>query len=376
VDSVSKIIYRIYDKINKIDRRSWDAVFGSIPESYLFFKALENSEFLEFRFYYLVIESDNDIVLIAPLFSADFNLDIAVEGWLSKFIKSIRKVFPRFLIIKTLFCGSPFGEHGVLGIKQSFKDNSEIIPLLLNGIKNCGARVNTSLVVFKDFLKQDTLFLDALIKKGYTKVESFPTVAAELNFASFEGYLESLGSSASKYLDRKLRQAYSRGKIEVKVVKNVVGEIDQIFKLYENTYHKGATKFEHLTKKFFLEVANDLNSPARFFLYYIDDKLAAFNLCFIYEDLFIDKFVGFDYEISRQFNLYFVSQSYNIKWCLSNSLCYYYCGPTNYETKLRLGGKLIPLYAYLRHKNVFFNFLIKLLAVLLKPDNFDQNLRK
>ncbi len=371
-----KIIYKIYDNINEIDKISWDAVFGDIPESYLFFKALENSGFPEFRFYYLVIEYDNDIVLIAPLFSADFNLDIAVEGWLSKFIKSIRKVFPRFLIIKTLFCGSPFGEHGVLGIKHSFKDNSGIIPLLLSGIKDCGARVNTPLVIFKDFLKQDTLFLDVLKQKGYSKVESFPTVALELNFSSFEGYLESLGSPACKYLNRKLRQAYSRGKIEVKVVQNVAGEIDQIFKLYENTYHKGTTKFEHLTKDFFLEIANDLSSPARFLLYYVDDKLAAFNLCFIYDNLFIDKFVGFDYEISKQFNLYFVIQAYNIKWCLSNSLCYYYCGPTNYETKLRLGGKLIPLYAYLRHKNVFLNLLIKLLAVFFKPDNFDPNLRK
>jgi predicted N-acyltransferase len=372
---MQKINYKILDNIDKIKQSEWDVVFGGIPESYLFFKALGNSEFPEFRFYYLVIESDNDIVFIAPLFSADFNLDIAVEGWLSKLIKSIRKVFPRFLIIKTLFCGSPFGEHGVLGIKQSFKDNSGIIPLLLNGIKNCGIRVNAPLVIFKDFLKQDTLFLDALIQKGYSKVESFPTVALELNFTSFEGYLESLGSSDRKYLNRKLKQAYSRGKIEVKVVQDVVSEIDQLFKLYENTYHKGTTKFEHLTKNFFLQIAHDLSSHTRFFLYYVDDRLAAFNLCFIYDDLFIDKFVGFDYEISEQFNLYFVIQAYNIKWCLSNSLCYYYSGPTNYGPKIRLGGKLITLYAYLKHKNMFFNSFIKLLIPLFKPVNFDQNAR-
>ncbi|MDP2766700.1 MAG: hypothetical protein Q8O41_04505, partial [Candidatus Methanoperedens sp.] len=245
---MQKINYKLLDNLGQIEQNEWDAVFGGIPEGYSFFKAMENSEFPEFRFYYLVIESDNEIVSIAPLFSADFNLDIAVEGRLSKFIKSIRKVFPRFLIIKTLFCGSPFGEHGALGIKQSFKDNPGIIPLLLQGIKNCGIRVNAPLVIFKDFLKQDTLFLDALMQKGYSKVESFPTVALELNFTSFEGYLESLGSSARKYLNRKLKQAYSRGKIEVKVVQGVASEINRIFELYENTYYKGATKFEHLTK--------------------------------------------------------------------------------------------------------------------------------
>lgn len=367
---MQKFNYKILDNIGKIEKNAWDAVFGAIPESYLFFKALENAEFPEFRFYYLVIEFDNDIVLIAPLFSVDFNLDIVVEDWFLKFIKSIRKVFPRFLIIKTLFCGSPFGEYGVLGIKQGFKDNSEIISLLLKGIKDCSLRVNASLVIFKDFLKQDALFFNALIKKGYSKVESFPTVALGLNFTSFEGYLESLGSSAGKYLNRKLKQAYSRGKIEIKVTQDVASEINQIVELYENTYHKGRTKFEHLTKKFFLQVARDCPN-AYFFFYYVNGRLGAFNLCFIYDNLFIDKFVGFDYEISKQFNLYFVIQAHNIKWCLSNSLCYYYSGPTNYKTKIRLGGKLITLYAYLKHKNMFLNFFIKLLIPFVKLDNFD-----
>jgi len=373
---MAKINYKILDSIDKIDQKEWDAVFGDIPESYPFYKALGNSELLEFEFYYLVIELDNEIVLIAPFFLTDFNLDIAVEGWFSKVIKFMRRVFPRFLIIKTLFCGSPFGEYGVLGIKQSFKNNPKIISLLLTGIKKISSKINFSLMIFKDFLKQDTLFLDALGKRGYSRVESFPTVALELNFTSFEDYLKSLSSSDSKYLNRKLKQAHNRGKIEVKIVKDVEIQIDQIFKLYENTYYKGVTKFEHLTKKFFLQVARDLSPHTRFFLYYVDGRLGAFNLCFVYNNFFIDKFIGFDYEISKQYNLYFVSQAYNIKWCLENSLCYYYSGQTNYETKLRLGGKLISLYAYLKHKNMFFNFFLKLLIPFFKPDNFDENIRK
>jgi len=365
---------RILDNLDQIEQKEWDAVFGSIPESYPFYKALENSGFPEFRFYYLVVESDHEIVLIAPLFLTDFYLDIAVEGSFSKVIKSIRKVFPRFLIMKTLFCGSPFGEYGILGVKQGFKYNAGIVPLLLEGVKKCRVKTNAALVVFKDFLKQDTLLLDVLIQKGYSKVESFPTVALKLNFTCFEDYLKSLSGPSRKYLNRKLKQAYSRGKIEVKALKNVENLIDQVYELYENTYHKGATKFEHLTKGFFLRAALDLSPHTYFFLYYVDGALAAFNLCFVYDNLFIDKFIGFDYGISRQYNLYFVCQAYNINWCLNNSICYYYSGQTNYETKLRLGGKLITLYAYLKHRNIFFNFLLKFLVHLFKPGNFNEDI--
>jgi len=371
-----KIICKIYDNIEKIDKLDWDLVFGDIPESYPFYKALGNSELAEFVFYYLVIYRNNEIVLIAPLFSADFNLDIAVEGLLARMIKLMRKVFPRFLVTKTLFCGSPFGEHGVLGIKEDFRFDPELMRQLLRGIKDLALKLGAPLTIFKDFLKDRTFLLDVLRRKGFTRVESFPNVFLELNFSSFEAYLKSLGSSTRKNLNKKLKQASARGNIEVKVVRELGGQIDQVIGLYENTYRGGSTKFERLTKKFFLQVSEDLSEHTRFFLYYVDGELAAFNLCFIYKDLLIDKFIGFNYDISNQYNLYFFSWAYNIKWCIDNSLRYYHPGQTDYEPKIRLGGKIIPLYAYLKHRNVFLNFLLKLLAVLLKPGNFDKDIRK
>lgn len=371
-----KITCKIYDNIDRIAKKDWDAVFGDIPESYSFYKTLGNSELTEFVFYYLVIYYDNEIVLIAPLFSADFNLDIAVEGFLSRIIKLVRKVFPRFLIFKTLFCGSPFGEYGILGIRQDFQGTLKLIPQLLAGIKDLATRINAPLTIFKDFLKESTLLLDVLSRQGFSKVESFPTVLLDLNFSSFEEYLLSLGSSTRKNLKKKLKQASARGNIEVKVVEDASGQIDQIIKLYESTYHGGSTKFERLSRKFFLQASADLHPHTRFFLYYCDGSLAAFNLCFIYKDLLIDKFIGFNYDISNYYNLYFVSWAYNIKWCIDNSLRYYHPGQTDYEPKIRLGGKLIPLYAYLKHKNAFFNLLVKLLVVLLKPDNFDEDIRE
>jgi hypothetical protein len=106
----------------------------------------------------------------------------------------------------------------------------------------------------------------------------------------------------------------------------------------------------------------------------VEDQLAAFNLCFVYDHLLIDKFIGFDYEIAHQYSLYFVSWCFNIEWCLKNSIRYYQVGQTDYEPKLKLGGSLVPLFAYFKHNNFFLNLLIKLLAMLLiKPDAFVGN---
>ena len=371
-----KINYKIFNNINKIGKKDWNALFGDIPESYAFYKTLENSELVGFKFFYLVIYRDSRIVLIAPLFSADFNLDISLEGPVSKMIKLIRRIFPRFLILKIIFCGSPFAEHGVLGINKDDQNSFDLVSVLLEGLNALAVKTGSTLVIFKDFLKQDVPFLGALRRYGYSKVESFPTVSIELNFASFEKYLQSLGKSTRKNLNKKLKQAYSRANIEVKVVQDAAGQIDRIVELYENTYRASVFKFEHLSRKFFLQVSRDLYPHTRFFLYYVDGKLAAFNLCLIYPDLLIDKYIGFDYDISNYYNLYFVSWAYNIKWCIENRLHHYVPGPSNYSPKIRMGGKLITLYAYLKHKNVFFNFLLKLLIPFLKPDNFDEDAKR
>jgi predicted N-acyltransferase len=370
-----KITYQVYQSIDQIGKTNWDAVFGNIPESYVFYKVLAASGLDDFTFLYLVIYGDNELISIAPLFTADFNLDIAVEGWLSGLIKCVRRIFPRLLIFKTLFCGSPFSEYGVLGVRQSFADSSKIIPAVHAGLKELAAKTDARLIIFKDFLESSQPFLDPLRREGFARMESFPNVAVEVNYKSFPEYLETLGRSTRKNLKRKLKETGAGGHVRVETVRDITPYIDQVVKLYENAYHGGSTKFERLTKEFFLSASRDLAPHTLFFLYYVDNRLGAFNLCFVYDNLFIDKFIGFDYDVSNRYHLYFVSWANNIQWCIDNSLCYYHPGQTDYEPKIRLGGKLVPLFVYVKHCNAVLNFILKPLTLILKPDNFDPDLK-
>ncbi|TRZ95519.1 GNAT family N-acetyltransferase [bacterium] len=373
---------KILDSINKITIKEWDSIFGDLPEGYQFYKTLEESRLEGFHFYYLVIYDQQVILLIAPLFITDFNLDIAAEGFIEKIIRHIRKYFPRFLILKTLFCGSPFTEHGVLGIRNPVDNNlggpmtrSKVFGMMVDEIYRFCRKEHISLIVFKDFLKEDTCFLDNLKLNGFFRVNSFPSVANELNFDSFEGYLSSLSSPTRKNLRRKIKNAYSQALISVEIIDDCRDIVDDIIRLYENTYHSGAIQFEKLTRSFFINIGNNLKPNAKFFLYYVNRKLAAFNLCFAYRDLLIDKFIGFDYDLSKRYNLYFISWAFNIDWCIKNSVRYYHTGQTDYRPKLQLGGKLIPLYAYLRYKNRLVNLVLKLIARFLSPENFDGQIR-
>lgn len=369
------ITYKILDSISQIEKQGWDSVFGDIPEGYQFYKTVEESGLKEFDFYYLALYQEGRIISIAPLFVTDFNLDIAAEGLIEKIMQGLRRsVSPRFLIFKTLFCGSPFGENGILGFADGVNRADVLSEMVKIILEFCRAK-GIPMIIFKDFLKGEASLPRSLSAQGFLEVKSFPSVITDLDFSSFDEYLRSLSNSTRKGLRKNIKRAYALADIDVKVTDDIDAVAQEIFRLYENTYNNGTTKFERLTKEFFIKAAKNMPGQAKFFLYYVNGKLGAFNLCFVYKDLLIDKFIGFDYDISRRHSLYFVSWCFNIEWCLKNSIRYYQTGQTDYHPKLRLGGRLVPLYVYLRHGNPLLNSILRMLAVFLKPENFDLDIK-
>jgi len=359
--------YKTLSSVTQIPKQEWDMIFGDIPQSYDFYRAIEDGRLQGFSFSYLLIYRDSSLLLIAPLFCADFNFDIFIDGKLKKWILALRKVFPRFLIMKTLFCGSPIAEHGILGIKQEAADRSALILALGKFLQEVCRSQKASLVVFKDFLKEDIETLRPLEKKGFVLSQSFSSVVIDLNFKSTDEYFMSLGHDTRKSLMRKLREAQEAESLEVKVVSNIENIIDEAYALYLNTYNAGTVHFEKLTKDFFIACGRNMPEQAKFFLYYVNGKLAEFNLCFAYKDLLIDEFIGFDYEIAHKYHLYFYSWCYNIDWCINHSIHFYQVGQTDYSPKARLGGRMISLFAYGKHRNFLLNLILGSASRILMP---------
>lgn len=366
--------HKIIDSISKINRPDWDSTFGQMLQGYDFYRAVEESNLEGFSFYYILIYEGEKLLLIAPVFVSDFNLDIAVSGIAHKLIQGARKAIPRLLILKTLFCGSPISENGALGISKEAQEKDTLLFELIRIMNGFCRGKNIPLIIFKDFLKDQVTSLGQIKTTGFFLAESFPTVVTDLPFNSLDDYIASLSHNTRKNIRRKLKKADSSGAITVKTTNNIEDIIEEAYSLYLNTYNAGSVRFERLTKQFFIN-AGRFVPQTRFFLYYADDKLAAFNLCFTYKDTMIDEFIGFDYAAAYKYNLYYFSWCYNIEWCLKNSIKHYQTGQTDYHPKLKLGGRLIPLYVLIKHNNGVLNFCLRILAKLLTPTNLDANIK-
>jgi hypothetical protein len=190
VQKMDEVHYRIVDSISKINRDDWDLVFGNIPEGYEFYNTIEKSNLKEFSFYYLILCREGNILSIAPLFVADFYLDIVLEGFMKDAIHFIRHFIHRFFILRTLFSGSPVGENGILGIRKDFKNTHALIDELTKAMERFGRENNIPFIIFKDFLKEDTILLNSLKHKGFLRVDSFPSVKIELKFKPLEDFFK------------------------------------------------------------------------------------------------------------------------------------------------------------------------------------------
>ncbi len=114
---------------------------------------------------------------------------------------------------------------------------------------------------------------------------------------------------------------------------------------------------------------------AKYFITYNKDKIVAFNLCLIKNNIFLDKYIGFDQVLAKAYHLYFTTFCYNFDWCIKNGLRFYQTGATDYYPKMRLGAKLIPLYIYTRAFNPLLNTFLKIFKKFIEPKNLDSSLK-
>ena len=353
--------------MDQIDPADWRRLFGEQAEGREFFQTLEASELEGFAFYYVVIRTEARVRLIAPLFSADFDLGMAVEGGAQKVLQRVRRIFPRLLLARTLFCGSPFGETGMIGVDAADPAQPALLAELVRAMEAIGRAQNLAFMLFKDFPAETAALLRPLARHGFFQGDSFPNVVLPLPYRTMPEYVASLSANARKDLRRKIKHTEAAGAIAVRVVDQVDDWIEPVYALYLATYAAGTVRFEKLTRAYFLAVGRIMRPEARFFLFFREDRLIGFNLCFQSGDQLIDKFIGLDYAVARQLNLYFYTWHHNVEWCIAHGVRHYQVGQTDHEAKVRLGGKLVPLYFQARHTNPWLNFPLRMAARFLAP---------
>ncbi len=367
MDAGPKLTPKITGNIKDIPPQDWDKVFPETLEGHYFLKTLNESLSDQFSFFYILVYEDSLLVGAAPCFVMDFPIDLAVSNPLKLFFNAARKIFPKLINPRVVFCGIPTG----IGRMGASKKPGDVMEAISESLEKIAEDNKAAIIIFKDFTAPYDAMFKPLLGKGFLKIESFPYAEMDISFRSFEEYLATLSRASREGLKRKLKKVDGRVKIDLEVRDELDEEaLAGVYDLYMNTYRKQEMGFEKLTPDFFRNISRNMPGKAKYFLWRIEGKLAAFALCLVGDEKFIDYYLGFDYEVANRYGLYFVRFRDLLSWCISAGLKKYEMGQTSYEPKKRLGFNFTRLYFYVKHRNRLLNRLVPFVGWLVRPENF------
>src|SRR5947209_14840039 len=354
---------------------AWQRAFQGRCKDHRYYELIEETLANDFDYRYVVLEnSSRNIGAVQPILFVRQNLIEGVRGTFRTLVDAVRKIFPRFLTMRILMVGCAAGA-GELDATDA-ETERWIAGALGTTLRGFALAHKAWLVVFKDFPAANRSAMTELNQHGYTRVPSMPMTRLTLPFQSFDEYLQSLGYISRKSLRRKLRKTEREAKIEMQVVTDIGPILERIYQLYLQVHHRSPMQFEHLTKQFFLRIAQELPESARFFVWRIAGKIVAFSLCLVCGDAIYDECLGLDYDVALDLHLYFYTMRDVIQWAIEQKLHCYFSGPLNYDPKLHLGHQLAPLDLYVRHTRAWLNPIFSLALKYLEPTRHDPVLKK
>ena len=278
-----------------------------------------------------------------------------------------RRFFPSWLRIGMLVAGCSAGD-GALDCKEPWA-----VEMLIEGLAVFARQSGVSVILLKDFPSLYRDDLKALKAHGYRRIPSMPGCIVDFNFRTFEEY-------RSKILGRNMRHKFNKiarmPPARMEVVSDITPIATEIHALYMQTYERSKMRFECLTPEFFVRVGREMPESARFFLWRVDGRLAAFALCLVHDDTIHHLYIGFDYAVALDRHLYYTTVKDLFEWCLAQGLKRYRTGQLNYHPKLHLRMRLAPLDLYSRHTSALVNPLFKLALGFLQPVRHDPLIRQ
>ena len=353
----------------------WQRVMANECKDHRYYRIIEQTLDNDFEHRYLVLRDDAGCIrAVQPLFFVRQNLVEGVRGKLRDLVEAVRNRFPRFLTMRVLMVGCAAGE-GHLGASTR-EDRARLADALHSGLLAIAREHRASLIVLKDFPSHYRDALANFSTNGYSRIPSMPLTRLELNHATFDDYLATLGKATRKNLRRKFRTAERTGKIELEIVTDIAPWVDEIYPLYLQVHERSALKFETLTREYFCRLGREMPDRTRFFLWRREGRLIAFSLCLIHEDTIYDEYLGMDYGVALDLHLYFYTLRDIISWALQQGLRYYCSTPLNYDPKLHLRCDLLPLDLYVRHTMWLINPLFRRAVKYLEPTRHDPVLKQ
>jgi len=354
----------------------WQCAFASQHKDHRYYEIVEDTIHPEFDYWYFAIRGrQGEILAIQPFFILDVDILTGVHPRFGRLIDAIRLQWPRFMFMKAMMVGCVAGEAHLDGGDDSTR--AAAARTLAGAIVEHAHALRARLIVLKEFPDQYRDVLSCFVQGGFTRIPSMPLTRLNIDYTSFDDYMQSALNSATR---RKLRKKFKATEfdtsIELNVTNDVTSIVDEIYPLYLQVYERSKLHFERLTKEYFCRLGSAMPDKVRFFVWRRGTKAVAFGVCMVHDDTMFAEYLGLDYRIALELHLYHYVFRDLVRWAIANGYRWFQSSGLNYDPKLHLRYRLKPVDLYVRHTSAIINMIMRIMLPLLEPTRHDATLKK
>ncbi len=353
------------------DHPCWRHAFADERKDHRYYELIEDTLHPEFDYRYFVLkDADGEPRAVEPFFVLDQDMLSGTDGRLYPLVEKIRKIWPRFLKVRTIMIGCVAGEGHLAGGEH---ETALARHLAVSAVEHARA-MGAPMIVMKEFPSRYRPVFECFVANGFSRIPSMPMTRLWIAYENFEQYMNSvLSSKTRRRLRKKFRAAENAG-LQMSRVKDVTPVIDEIYPLYLAVFERSNLSFEKLTPDYFCELGQRMSDKVDFFLWRLRGKIVAFAACMTHGDTIYSEYIGLDYSVALDLGLYYYLFRDIVRWGISHGYRWFRSSSLNYDPKFHLRHRLEPIDLYVRHVSPAVYFVMKWLLPLLEPTRYDKTL--
>jgi predicted N-acyltransferase len=355
--------------------RHWKHAFASQHKDHRYYEIVADTLNPEFRYLYFALRDvQGHIQAIQPFFILDQDILAGARPYIGHLLDLVRRLWPRFLLMRTMMVGCAAGEaHLDDGNGATQAAHAQ---LLAGAITKHARILGVALIVLKEFPDNYRNVLSCFVRSGFTRVPSMPLTVLNIQYSSFDEYMQkALNSATRSKLRRKFRATLGLP-IKLTVSNDVRSIVDEIYPLYLQVYDRSKLHFEKLTKEYFCQLGRSMPDRVRFFVWRHQGRAVAFGECMVHGETMFAEYLGLDYSVALRLHLYHYVFRDLMNWGIANGYKWFQSSGLNYDPKLHLRHRLKPVDLYVKHTSSAINLAMRMALPWLEPTRYDNTLKK
>jgi hypothetical protein len=354
----------------------WRDSFATERKDHRFYELVEDTIRQGFDYGYFAIKNERgEVGAIQPFFIVDQDLLAGTHRYIQAAVDAARHMWPGFLRMRTLMVGCSVGEGHLDGAEPTHLATAE---LLAASITRLARELKTPLIVLKEFPAKYRDSLQCFLSNGFTRVPSLPMTRLNIDYGNFDDYLNRAISPRTRgKLRRKFRAtARAAPTLEMSLVDDLTPVVEEVYPLYMQVYERSALHFEKLTKEYLCALGQRMPDKTRFFLWRQRARTIAFSICMVQENGIYSEYIGLDYSVAFDLNLYYVVFRDTVEWAIANGYKWFRSSSLNYDPKFHLRQSLDPIDLYVKHTSRVVNAVLSRILPWIEPTRYDKTLPK